>query len=247
VTESEWQSSEDARDMLRCLIDQHNCQRRKAGRRRLRLFGCACCRLRWEALSDPRLRAAVEYVERWADGQEDVAALEGVLEEARLASVAVGNRWVLSGERPQGSAQAAEAEEQLRAAEAVLVLVHQRPSQSAYADPALRMVVGEGTAGSRQEKARRAWRGRLGRLAHLLRDIFGNPFRPVPFESSWGSGAAAALARTAYESRDFSAMPILGDALEENGCNNPDLLAHCRGSTVFHVRGCWLLDLLLGR
>ncbi len=54
------------------------------------------------------------------------------------------------------------------------------------------------------------------------------------------------LARTMYESRDFSAMPILADALQDAGCDNEDILGHCRGSGP-HVRGCWVVDLVLGK
>jgi hypothetical protein len=49
-----------------------------------------------------------------------------------------------------------------------------------------------------------------------------------------------------YDFRDFAAMPILADALEEAGCDNPDILSHCRNPGV-HVRGCWVVDLLLGK
>src|SRR5262249_29049505 len=121
------------------------------------------------------------------------------------------------------------------------------PGDSAYADCVMRMSVGEGTPGSIQEKLYRAWRGRLRRLAHLLRDLFGNPFRPAAFAPAWRSGTSAALARTVYQGRDFSALPMLADALEEAGCDNPDVLAHCRGPTAFHVRGCWAVDLVLRR
>jgi hypothetical protein len=80
----------------------------------------------------------------------------------------------------------------------------------------------------------------------LLRDIFGNPFRPAPVDPGWLTGAVVSLARTMYDSRDFAAMPILADALQESGCDNADVLAHCRGDGP-HVRGCWVVDLLLGK
>jgi hypothetical protein len=54
------------------------------------------------------------------------------------------------------------------------------------------------------------------------------------------------LARTIYEDGRFEEVPVLGDALEEAGCDNPDLLGHCR-SRGHHVRGCWVLDAILGR
>jgi hypothetical protein len=80
----------------------------------------------------------------------------------------------------------------------------------------------------------------------LLRDIFGNPFRPVTFSPSWRTDTAVALARQMYESRDFSAMPILADALQDAGCDSDDILNHCRGPES-HVRGCWVVDLVLGK
>ncbi len=82
--------------------------------------------------------------------------------------------------------------------------------------------------------------------AALLRDIFGNPFRPVAFPLEWRTSTAIALAAQMYESRDFSAMPILGDALQDAGCDNAGILDHCRGLGP-HVRGCWVVDLVLGK
>jgi hypothetical protein len=80
--------------------------------------------------------------------------------------------------------------------------------------------------------------------AVYLRDIFGNPFRPVAFSPAWHTDTALALAREIYEERDSSALPILADALEDAGCTNPDLLGHLRASGP-HVRGCWAVDLVL--
>lgn len=82
--------------------------------------------------------------------------------------------------------------------------------------------------------------------AALLREIYGNPFRPVTFPPSWRTDTAVSLARTMYESRDFSAMPILADALQDAGCDSDDVLNHCRGEGP-HVRGCWVVDLVLGK
>lgn len=82
--------------------------------------------------------------------------------------------------------------------------------------------------------------------AEIIRDIFGNPFRPVAFDPSWRTTDAVALASSMYESRDFASMPILADALQDAGCNLPEILDHCRGP-VLHVRGCWVVDLVLDR
>ncbi len=81
----------------------------------------------------------------------------------------------------------------------------------------------------------------------LLRDIFGNLFRPVVADPAWLTDTAMSLARQMYESRDFSAMPILADALQDAGCDNTDILDHCRDANAAHVRGCWVVDLVLGK
>ena len=84
-------------------------------------------------------------------------------------------------------------------------------------------------------------------LVTLFRDIFGNPFRPVAFDPAWRTDTAVSLARQMYESREFGAMPILADALLDAGCDNPDILNHCRDTAQGHVRGCWVVDLVLGK
>jgi hypothetical protein len=89
-----------------------------------------------------------------------------------------------------------------------------------------------------------------GELAHqcgIIRDIFGNPFHKRPkFDTRWRTETVLALARQMYESRDFTAMPILADALQDAECDNADILDHCRGPGP-HVRGCWVVDLVLGK
>jgi hypothetical protein len=74
----------------------------------------------------------------------------------------------------------------------------------------------------------------------------GNPFRPVSFSPDWRTDTAVSLARQMYEAREFSAMPILADALQDAGCDNDDVLAHCRDTKQVHVRGCWVVDGVLG-
>jgi hypothetical protein len=86
--------------------------------------------------------------------------------------------------------------------------------------------------------------------AGLLREIFGNPFRrPADLPAAWlacNDGVLAALARAIYEEMSFERLPVLGDALEEAGCTDEAILAHCRSGTD-HVRGCWVLDWILGQ
>jgi hypothetical protein len=82
--------------------------------------------------------------------------------------------------------------------------------------------------------------------AVLLREVFGNPFRPVTPDRSWLTSDVLGLARGIEADRAFDRLPILADALEDAGCDNADVLEHCRGPGP-HVRGCWVVDLMLGR
>jgi hypothetical protein len=85
------------------------------------------------------------------------------------------------------------------------------------------------------------------RTRRLLLCVFGNPFRPGAFDPAWRSETVVALASGIYAERAFDRLPILADALEEAGCDHPDVLAHCRQLDATHVRGCWVVDLVLGK
>jgi len=78
----------------------------------------------------------------------------------------------------------------------------------------------------------------------IARDAFAPP---VAFDPAWRTSDAVALARSMYDSRDFTAMPILADALQDAGCEDEQVLSHCRDANQVHVRGCWVCDLVLGR
>jgi hypothetical protein len=85
--------------------------------------------------------------------------------------------------------------------------------------------------------------------ARLLRDIFGNLFRPVAINAAWlawNDGTVVKMAQSIYDERAFDRLPILADALEEAGCHDPEILGHCRQPGE-HVRGCWIVDLILGK
>ena len=95
-----------------------------------------------------------------------------------------------------------------------------------------------------------SWEAELDTRAEILRDIFGpRPFRIVRVNPSWlrwNNGTVPHLARSIYEDRRFTDLPILADALEEAGCTDPGILGHCRSGGE-HVRGCWCLDLVLNK
>ncbi len=89
----------------------------------------------------------------------------------------------------------------------------------------------------------RHWRQRQ---ADALSDALGNPFAPVAWEPTWRSETVVALATGIHFDNAFDRLPILADALEEAGCDHPDVLTHCRGPAP-HARGCWVVDAARGR
>lgn len=199
--------------------------------RKLRLFCAGCARRFWPDLHDDRSRAAVEVFERFVEGgaserellHAEVEAAEA-FRHLRGVSISEGLNWEYDS-RPRG-------------AEAVVSLVAEgRQIAGAAASE---------TAGSIANSFREVG-GPDALFCDLLRDIFGHVFRAVIFSPEWRTDTTVSLARQMYESRDFSAMPILADALQDAGCDSDDILSHCRGPKATHVRGCWVVDLVLGK
>ena len=89
-------------------------------------------------------------------------------------------------------------------------------------------------------------RSEEGIQADLLRDIFGNPFRSVTLDLAFLAPKVVSLTQTIYDEREFDKMHSLAVALEASGCDNADVLNHCRGPGP-HVRGCWVVDSILGK
>ena len=88
--------------------------------------------------------------------------------------------------------------------------------------------------------------GEIEAQAVLLRDIFGKPFRSITLAPSLLTPTVVRLAQVIYDDRAFDRMPELANALHDAGCDNDEVLGHCRGLGP-HVRGCWALDLILGK
>ncbi len=82
--------------------------------------------------------------------------------------------------------------------------------------------------------------------AHLLRDVFGNPFRSMVCHPLWRTPAVVDLAQTIYDQRAFGRLPELGKILQDVGCAEPELLHHCRSARP-HALGCWVVDRMLGK
>ena len=192
----------------------------RSAERKLRLFACACVYRVWSSLGDERCRQAVALGECLADGR--------VNEEERKVALQAVEAALRAADPPICSP----AEHAIVAARYTLVESALIGFAAAYRAASC---LG---AGKTNEQARQAV---------LFRDIFGNPFRPVSFDPAWRTDTAVSLARQMYDSREFGAMPILADALQDAGCEDEQVLHHCRDASQVHVLGCWVCDLVLGK
>jgi len=225
MIESEWLACADPQAMLRHL----GC---KAGDRKRRLFACACCRRAWHLLVDPRIRTAVETAERYADK----GATETELENASdCAEVVYRSR----NQTPAGHA----------AAHAVVSTTAGSLDLSHTALLAAQAIVNPRNIAEPSESERASFDVEYAAQTSVLRDLVGNPFRPVTVDASWirwHDGAVPKLAQIMYDGRVFDRMATLAAALEGAGCSQSDILEHCRSGSE-HVRGCWVVDLMLGK
>ena len=190
--------------------------------RKLRLFAVACCRRNWPLLSDERSKRAIDVAERYADAN----AKDEELREAGNA-VHIAHREAFKGIGKTGACLEWAA---AYVTDPVAFLAAKRvswmsatPRETGHFTGAEYLIQG-----------------------NLVRDIFGNPFRPVTFDPSWRTLSVVGLAQTMYDNRAFDQMSDLADALERAGCRDEAILDHCRMPGE-HVRGCWVLDLVLGK
>jgi hypothetical protein len=226
-TERAWLASTTPASLLRTL-------KGKRLPRQRRLFAVACCRRVLDEMPDPESRRAVEVAELFADGRAGREELDAAFAAAQEVAGRCMEACLVAG----SPRQAAAAWNAWRLAHA---------AQLACARTGM-----EGASGAVLKRA-----ARLGAEQHLrekqahsalLRDLFGNPFRPPPVLAPdwlrWNGGAVAKLAQALYEERRFEDAPVLADALEEAGCADVALLGHLRGPGP-HARGCWAVDLVL--
>jgi hypothetical protein len=194
--------------------------------RKARLFSVACCRRLGNSLTDERCIAGLDVAERFADGELDKTAVKAARTEVIAAARAA------RASKPHGGAWTP--------AEAIQMALGLERSLFLVTAP-IRVAIALDWMSVRKRKEEEVVQ------CNLLRDVFGNPFRKVKFEKKWRTDTALTLARQMYESRDFGAMPILADALQDAGCDNEEILNHCRDTSLTHIRGCWVVDLVLGK
>jgi hypothetical protein len=238
MNEEQWLASDDPTPMLQFL--------RASGRpseQKLRWFSVACCRRIWHLFADERSRKAVEVLERLADGgvprEEVVHALRGARDayyelDAEASGGMAEAHWIAA----VGACRALVASPAVSAGEA-----RYQATNAAVAAAGVAL----GPATRHAEEAEHC---------KLLRDIF-NPFRPLPpLPASllrWNDGIIRQMANAIYEHRDLPSghlrsdrLAVLADGLQDAGCEDAELLGHLRGGGV-HVRGCWGVDVVLGR
>jgi hypothetical protein len=245
MTEAKWLACADPEKMLLAIRDV-------VSERKMRLFAIACCRRIWDRITDPRSRAAVEFAEQHVEVNVvrrrerpavEKAAREACQEadEARQRSRNQPDhitRMIDSGAchaalTTLGSGGWFTADEASRYSSYVIEWQWARDNggDPFVWDPTSREV---------------AFRQQL----PLLHDIFANPFRPPPPLSpavlAWNDGTVRKLAQAIYDEGTFDRLPVLADALEDAGCADAALVAHCRGPGP-HVRGCWAVDVILGK
>jgi hypothetical protein len=226
MTEAEWLASQNI-DPLLTFADG------LLSARQSQLFALACCRRIWHFITDERSRHAVETSELCVEGLCSQSEQERVAQTASQAFLDT-----MSSPVTHNAAFAAFCSLDVKA-------LYRRQAHGAALQAAM-WSAGNVLDRSDESAVFAARDAERAAQSHLLRDIFGNPFRPVAFSPAWRTDTVVALARQMYESRDFSAMPILADALQDAGCDNEEVLSHCRGPGP-HVRGCWVVDLVLGK
>jgi hypothetical protein len=226
VTEAEWLASADPTPMWECL-------RGSLRDRKCRLLAAATIHrvAAWfssDAATHELLLGAVEVGEQYADGALPPVEFKALRDQfdfyARLGPLSDAQRF---------------------AGEAVALLFADAPDEAAYGITFAADAVTELTEGLPTD-ASPLCEHELATQAGLVRDIFGNPHRPVTVDAAWRTPAVVTLAQAVYDGRAFDRLPELADALEGAGCTDTAVLSHCRSDGP-HVRGCWAVDLILGR
>jgi hypothetical protein len=234
MTEAEWQGCNEPGLMVRFVL-------RSAGHRhrKLRLFAVTCCQRLSRYLKDP-LPKVLDAAERYAEGQIKDRTAQSWYNKAAKAATACGAPFMTEAiGRPE-----------LIVYQAVMATVQPRRygaflSVHEYVARACGDAMGHRRDDSLWQDARD---NEAALLSDLLRDIV-NPFwkgTVAPFWLTWNNATVVRIVKAIYDERAFDRMPILADALEDAGCDNADILNHCRGPGP-HVRGCWVVDLLLGK
>jgi hypothetical protein len=245
MTEEEWLESTDPRPMVEFMEF-------KVSDRKFRLVACGCCRLS-EGIFNTGQLEALDAAEMFVEGRLGTDEFRNVTKE-------------FGGDQPEF--REALHNDQLPGREAVAKQLTScaclHPRDQAYpSDCAIEAALVASLLPPSKARMFRSSDPRPNPFGHgvvylqmfeirsvpvcgLIRDIFGNPFRPVAFDPRWRTADAVGLARAIYEDRAFDCLPLLADALMDAGCADEQVLEHCRSEGP-HVRGCWAVDLVLDK
>jgi hypothetical protein len=192
--------------------------RDKSSDRKVRLFAVACCRRIPSLFPDESSQKALDLLERFSDGRAKAEEFWSLL---NMKAAEIG------GERMSQ------------------VLVMGIPAWWRIT-MALQEIRPEVVTKLTVELLRHAKKGESIFQSYLLQCIFGNPFHQIFQDPAWLTPAVKGVAQAIYDERAFDRLAILADALEDAGCNDGDILNHCRQPKQ-HVRGCWVIDLVLDK
>lgn len=251
MDEATWLNKTEARSLLSFLKDCGF----PVSARKLRWFACACVRKRWHNLTHAASREAIEFLERmldvpgWGDNPDD-PEWRAVAEAARGVLVGLPSGTPALNKIHNAAAAAAHAcNNNLDVLTDVLFVC------TATAASAADEAVDDDDLQGDDSFSEYRWFTKIDRVttsadhdqADLLRDIVGNPYRPITLNPDWltyKDGMIVSRARSIYRKRTFHRMHVLGRLLEKAGCTNAVILDHCRELQT-HARGCWLLDAIL--
>jgi hypothetical protein len=234
MDEAEWLAATDPGPMLEAL-------RGKVSDRKLRLFVCACCRHVLQGVPNRSGEAAALKAEQFSEGlatQDELRAAARTLDEDNSDNSSVLLPFHFACDM-ESTAHRVAWFTAAHAADALAAASYEEHSLGVH----IRWTPTWATARAVQ--------------ASLLRDIIGNPFRSRPVLApsllAWRDGLLVRLAESVYENRvlpsghfDRDRVAVLADALEDAGCQDAQILSHLRGEGP-HVRGCWCVDLFLGK
>ncbi len=225
MTNREWRDTDDPKPLLELV--------RKRRDRKMRLAAVAACQLFFDSLTDERSRCALHTAERFADDKATEEQREEAWTNADAAYHEITDAVHAAVMSTGASFEDTDELGASTAAWAVCNAISRQPDETFF-------VLSN-------------FDGYEFFIADIIRDVFG-PVTGVRFDPTWLTADVTALANSIYEGKAFAGMSILADALEEAGCTDMTILEHCRfqdprhgGLMLPHVRGCWVLDLVLGR
>ena len=252
MTEAEWMIATEPQEMLSFLSESGRLSERKA-----RLYAAACCRRIWPLLTDERSRTAIEVAERYADGLESV---EEFTLAARKAWTVLLDVDCFPSRSVWGAANAAASvapyqggPPRLWGALGVPVTVADTVYDLVMNTPMPTGELADENPEAVSDEVRTSFYSEYESLAALVRDVFGQPYRASSVVTGFLTPAVLTLAKRAYEERILpqgtlnpSLLGLIADALTAAGCNEQELLGHLRSEGP-HVRGCHVLDAILGK